>query len=75
MGPAPPANKSGARPTEVHRRETARVVATIVGDVATNYFNLLELDMELEIAKRTLRPDRSRCSSSQYGSRADSLRC
>jgi multidrug efflux system outer membrane protein len=30
------------------------VVTTLVGDVATAYFNLLELDMELEIAKRTL---------------------
>jgi len=28
--------------------------ATIVGDVATGYFNLLELDSELEIAKRAL---------------------
>ena len=27
---------------------------TVVSDVATNYFNLLELDSELEIAKRTL---------------------
>jgi NodT family efflux transporter outer membrane factor (OMF) lipoprotein len=30
------------------------VVTTLVGDVATAYFNLIELDMELEIAKRTL---------------------
>jgi multidrug efflux system outer membrane protein len=30
------------------------VVTTLVGDVATSYFNLLELDMELEIAKHTL---------------------
>jgi outer membrane protein, multidrug efflux system len=30
------------------------VITTLVGDVATAYFNLLELDMELEIAKRTL---------------------
>jgi multidrug efflux system outer membrane protein len=30
------------------------VMTTLVGDVATAYFNLLELDMELEIAKRTL---------------------
>jgi outer membrane protein, multidrug efflux system len=30
------------------------VVATLVGDVASGYFNLLELDRELEIAKRTL---------------------
>jgi multidrug efflux system outer membrane protein len=35
--------------------EDRKTVATIVvSDVATNYFNLLELDMELEIAKRTL---------------------
>ena len=30
------------------------VVTTLVGDVASSYFNLLELDRELEIAKRTL---------------------
>jgi outer membrane protein, multidrug efflux system len=30
------------------------VVTTLVGDVASAYFNLLESDMELEIAKRTL---------------------
>jgi multidrug efflux system outer membrane protein len=30
------------------------VTTVVVSDVATNYFNLLELDMELEIAKRTL---------------------
>jgi multidrug efflux system outer membrane protein len=30
------------------------VMMTLVGDVASAYFNLLELDMELEIAKRTL---------------------
>jgi len=30
------------------------VVTTLVSDVAAAYFNLLELDMELEIAKRTL---------------------
>lgn len=35
--------------------EDRKTVATIiVSDVATNYFNLLELDSELEIAKRTL---------------------
>jgi multidrug efflux system outer membrane protein len=30
------------------------VITTIIGDVASAYFNLLELDMELEIARRTL---------------------
>jgi multidrug efflux system outer membrane protein len=30
------------------------VITTLVGDVATAYFDLLELDTELEIAKRTL---------------------
>ena len=35
--------------------EDRKTVATVVvSDVATNYFNLLELDLELEIAKRTL---------------------
>jgi multidrug efflux system outer membrane protein len=37
--------------TEENRRA---VVSTLVGDVATAYFNLLDLDRELEIAKRTL---------------------
>jgi outer membrane protein, multidrug efflux system len=30
------------------------VITTLIGDVASAYFNLLELDMELEIARRTL---------------------
>ena len=30
------------------------VVTTLVSDVATNYFNVLQLDYELEISKRTL---------------------
>src|SRR5262245_61599477 len=30
------------------------VMTTVVGDVATGYFSLLELDSEMEIAKRTL---------------------
>jgi len=30
------------------------VLTTLVGDVATSYFTLLELDLELEIARRTL---------------------
>src|SRR4029453_11821409 len=30
------------------------VVTPLIGDVASAYFNLLELDMELEIARRTL---------------------
>jgi multidrug efflux system outer membrane protein len=37
--------------TEEDRKTVATVV---VSDVATNYFNLLELDLELEIAKHTL---------------------
>lgn len=37
--------------TEEARRA---VLTTIVGDVAASYFNLRELDFELEIAKRTL---------------------
>ena len=37
--------------TEENRKA---VVTTLVGDVAAAYFNLLESDMELEIAKRTL---------------------
>src|SRR5439155_16251659 len=31
------------------------VVTTLVGDVSTSYFNLIELDTELEIAERTLK--------------------
>jgi outer membrane protein, multidrug efflux system len=37
--------------TEENRKA---VVTTLVSDVASGYFSLLELDMELEIAKRTL---------------------
>src|SRR5262245_37649476 len=37
--------------TEENRKA---VITTVVGDVAAAYFNLLELDMELEIAQRTL---------------------
>ena len=37
--------------TEENRKA---VITTLVSDVAGAYFNLLELDMELEIAKRTL---------------------
>src|SRR4029079_7168405 len=37
--------------TEEERRV---VLTTIVADVATSYYNLRELDFELEIAKRTL---------------------
>ena len=44
-----------ARAQLASTEEDRKTVATIVvSDVATNYFNLLELDMELEIAKRTL---------------------
>src|SRR5439155_5371545 len=32
------------------------VVTTLISDVATGYFSLLELDLELEIAKNTLAP-------------------
>src|SRR5689334_9172536 len=41
---------------ELHVAEEDRraVMTTVVGDVATGYFSLLELDSELDIAKRTL---------------------
>ena len=45
-----------ARAQLASTEEDRKTVATVVvSDVATNYFNLLELDLELEIAKRTLR--------------------
>ena len=44
-----------ARAQLASSEEDRKTVATVVvSDVATNYFNLIELDMELEIAKRTL---------------------
>jgi multidrug efflux system outer membrane protein len=44
-----------ARAQLVSTEEDRKTVATvIVSDVATNYFNLIELDAELEIANRTL---------------------
>jgi multidrug efflux system outer membrane protein len=45
------AARAELRSTEEDRKTVATIV---VSDVASNYFNLLELDMELEIAKRTL---------------------
>jgi multidrug efflux system outer membrane protein len=44
-----------ARAQLLSSEEDRRTVATVVvSEVATSYFNLLELDMELEIANRTL---------------------
>src|SRR5882762_9510041 len=44
-----------ARAQLASTEEDRKTVATVVvSEVATNYFNLLELDAELEIAKRTL---------------------
>jgi multidrug efflux system outer membrane protein len=44
-----------ARAQLASSEEDRKTVATVVvSDVATNYFNLIELDLELEIAKRTL---------------------
>jgi multidrug efflux system outer membrane protein len=45
------AARAGLLAAEENRKT---VVTTLVGDVAGAYFNLLELDMELEIARRTL---------------------
>jgi multidrug efflux system outer membrane protein len=45
------ASRAGLLATEENRRA---VVTTLVSEVATAYFNLIELDRELEIAKRTL---------------------
>ena len=45
------AAKADLLATEETRRA---VITTLVGDVATAYFNLRELDFELDIAKRTL---------------------
>jgi multidrug efflux system outer membrane protein len=45
------AARAELRASEEDRRA---VMTTVVGDVATGYFNLLELDSELDIDKRTL---------------------
>ena len=45
------AARAELRATEEDRKT---VLTTVVGDVATGYFSLLELDSELDIAKRTL---------------------
>jgi NodT family efflux transporter outer membrane factor (OMF) lipoprotein len=42
------------------------VVTTLVSDVATNYFNLLQLDYELEISQRTLDTRRDSLRLVQY---------
>jgi multidrug efflux system outer membrane protein len=44
-----------ARADLLSAEETRKaVITTLVSDVASSYFNLIELDLELEIAKRTL---------------------
>ncbi|HEX7331147.1 MAG TPA: efflux transporter outer membrane subunit [Pyrinomonadaceae bacterium] len=45
------AARAQLRATEEDRKA---VMTTVVGDVATGYFNLLELDTQLDISKRTL---------------------
>lgn len=45
------AARADLRATEEDRKA---VMTTVVGDVATGYFNLLELDSQLDIARRTL---------------------
>ena len=49
-------NQTKAARAELRATEEDRKAAmtTVVGDVAGNYFNLLELDSQLDIAKRTL---------------------
>lgn len=49
-------NQTKAARAELRATEEDRKAAmtTVVGDVATGYFNLLELDSQLEIARRTL---------------------
>jgi multidrug efflux system outer membrane protein len=49
-------NQTKAARAELRASEADRkaITTTVVSDVATNYFSLLELDDELEIAKRTL---------------------
>jgi len=49
-------NQTKAARAQLRASEEDRkaVMTTVVGDVATNYFSLLELDDELDIAKRTL---------------------
>jgi outer membrane protein, multidrug efflux system len=49
-------NQTKAARAELRATEEDRkaVMTTVVGDVAAGYFNLLELDSQLEIAKRTL---------------------
>ena len=49
-------NQTKAARAELRATEEDRkaVMTTVVGDVATSYFSLLELDSQLDIAKRTL---------------------
>jgi multidrug efflux system outer membrane protein len=50
------ASRAGLLASEENRKA---VVTTLVGDVAAAYFNLIELDRELEIAKNTLNTRRN----------------
>ena len=51
------------------------VVTTLVSDVATDYFNLLQLDYELEISQRTLDTRRDSLRWFRSGRAAASPRC
>ena len=53
VGPHPAPERVGARPVPGHRGGAPRRAALAVSDVAIAYFELRELDAELEIARRT----------------------
>ena len=54
MGPAAPADRSGARQLSGQRRRPrARCSVSLVADVMDSYFQLLEQDSELDISRKT----------------------
>ena len=54
MGAVARSNKSARADLRASEADRKAVQTIVVSDVATRYFSLLELDNELEIAKRTL---------------------
>jgi outer membrane protein TolC len=54
LGTSSTQTKAARAELRVSEEDRKAVLATVVGDVAAGYFSLLELDSELDIAKRTL---------------------
>ena len=66
LGAHPAPRRGGAWRTFVATEDARRgVLLTLVSDVAQNYFELLALDAQLEIARDSVRPSRARTTCSR----------